>query len=114
MHFISGILLQTRNLLLEKKYLSCDFFPHSPTVFITDTVISVHTRKKTICFESSDLFDLCMKPRGPGQSQQEILCAQKHQHQCMVVCSWHCVYVLASLGWRERGNSFLALFYFFF
>lgn len=58
MHFISGILLQTRNLLLEQKYLSCDFFPHSPAVFITDTVISVHTREKTICFESSDLSDL--------------------------------------------------------
>lgn len=60
MHFISGILLQTRNLLLGQKYLSCDFFPHSPAVFITDTVISVHTRAKTICFESGDLFDLCV------------------------------------------------------
>jgi len=32
-------LLQTRNLLLEKK-ISQDFFPHSSTVY---TVISVHT-----------------------------------------------------------------------
>lgn len=37
--------------------------------------------------------------------QQEILCAEEHQHQYMVVCSLYHVYVLARLEGREREDT---------
>lgn len=47
----------------------------SPIVFITDTVISVHMRKKTICFGSSGLFDLCVGQPEATQSRT-VTCEQ--------------------------------------